>query len=252
MTFRSYLALALFLAIVPASGRAADCVSSQGDYDSKGRLSETLSIIADTCGSLKIIDRRRDDARLQVNIYATYVVFDPPTSTAERRYNEWVEKHTERMNFSDPIESPTSTEVIHTLGGYLYRSPNLLSALVAGWICCGAHGTAWMDALNVNPETGRDVALSELIEIEPTANFCWEQFAQLAGPIEDQGKIFSQRYPREGFVDVMQRLGVWSVGEYGLGTYFGYLLGFVGAEFACIIKTEDLARFVRPGISVPP
>ena len=252
MTFRSYLALAFFLAIVPASARAADCVSSQADYDSKGRFSETLSIIADTCGPLKIIDQRRDDARLQVNIYATYVVFDPPTNTAERRYNEWVEKHTESMNFSDPIESLTSADVVHTFGGYLYRSPNLLSALVAGWICCDAHGSAWMDALNVNPETGRDVALSELVEIEPTANFCWEQFAQLAGPMEDQGKRFSQRYPREGFVDVMQRLGVWSVGEYGLGTYFGYLLGFVGAEFACIIKTEDLARLVRPGISVPP
>jgi hypothetical protein len=239
MTFR--LLLALVLLIAPVSSRAADC-----------NRSEPLSIIGNACGSLKIIDRRRDDPRPQVNIHATYVVFDPATSVAERCYNEWVTRQADSLNFFGPIDTPTSSDVTHTLAGYLYRSPKLLSATVGGWICCGAHGTVWGDTLNIDPETGRDVQLSELVEIEPVTNFCWEQFAQLTSPMEDQGKIFSQRYPREAFVGVMQRSGGWSVGEYGLSVYFGYMLGHVGAEFACIIKTEDLARFVRPGVSVPP
>jgi len=218
-----------------------------------GRPSTFESIVEDgdvraVCGSLKLIDRHRNDPRPQVQISATYVVFDPAKTLAERRYNEWVGIRPAQMNFSGPIDTPDSTE--DTLIGELYRSPKLLSASIGGWVCCGAHGMSWAEYLNVDPETGRDIHLDELVEIAPVSDFCWKMFAELTGPMDDQGKFFSERYPRVDFVKHVQGAG-WSVRQSGLAVDFGYLLGYVGAGFVCEIRNEDLRRFTRTGVSVP-
>jgi hypothetical protein len=91
MTFR--LALIMALSVAPVAGYAADCVRITGDYDAKGRMATQLAIADNEqarsiCGSLKLIERRREVDDVHIDIHATYVVFEPATTDAERRYNE--------------------------------------------------------------------------------------------------------------------------------------------------------------------
>lgn len=251
MRFRCSLAsLVTVLFVAGASPASAlDCVEAKEGYDDWGRNSVALTIVSDACGSLKVIDRRRDDSRLRVNIYATYAVFDPPRDSAERRYNEWVSKRPSGMNFVGPVDLSDS-DVADTMVGLLYRSSRLLSARIGGWVCCGAHGFSWGASLNIDSRTGRDVQLDELVAVTAVADFCWKDFSELSGPTEDQGKFFAQTYPRESFVDQLKS-AAWSVSGQALVVEFGYMLGYVGAEFNCAIGTAQLPRFVKQGIAVP-
>ena len=251
MRFRCTLAFLVcvlsFAAVSPAS--AVDCVEAKEGYDEWGRSSVDLTIVSDACGSLKVIDRRRDDTRLRVDIHATYPVFDPPRDAAERRYNEWVTKRPAGMNFAGPVDL-SGSDVADTMVGLLYRSTRLLSARIGGWICCGAHGYTWAASLNIDSRTGRDVQLDDLVEVQAVADFCWSAFSTLSGPTEDQGKFFAQAYPRERFVDLLKN-PVWSVSGKALMVELGYLLGYIGAEFDCVIGAAQLPRFVKQGIAVP-
>lgn len=251
MRFRFLLAFVVavlsFAAVSPAT--AVDCVEAKEGYDDWGRNSVALTIVSDACGSLKVIDRRRDDTRLRVNIHATYVVFDPPQDAAERRYNEWVGKRPSEMNFVGPVDL-SGSDVADMMAGLLYRSSRLLSARIGGWVCCGAHGFSWGASLNIDSRTGRDVQLDELVVVTAVADFCWKVFSELSGPTEDQGKFFAQTYPRESFVEKLKS-AAWSVSEQALVVEFGYMLGYVGAEFNCVIGTAQLPRFVKQGIAVP-
>lgn len=65
-----------------------------------------------------------------------------------------------------------------------------------------------------------------------------------------QGQEFARAYPTEGFAQLMQRV-VWRVTEKELVLSFGYLLGYAGADFACLIPTGELPRFVKSGVTVP-
>jgi hypothetical protein len=228
---------------------AADCVEARDDYDAWGRMSVSLTLISGSCGSLKIVDRRRDDTRTQVNIYATYPIFDPVRDDAERRYNDWVNSRPAKMNFTGPVEFD-GTDVADTMVGTLYRSPRLLSAAIGGWLCCGAHGTSWADSLNIDSRTGRDVRLVDLVKLTDVADHCWAVFSQLDGPMPGQGREFAQAYPPERFAELMQRV-VWRVKAEGLVLVFGHLLGYVGAEFDCAIRTAELPRFAKDGVAVP-
>lgn len=247
MTFR--LVLAAVLLLLPATGHAVDCVKIENGWDDRGRLSEWVSPSGKDCGPLKIIDRRRDDPSPKVNIYANYVVFDPARNAAERRYNEWIGRRAATMNFSGPVDT-SNGDVADTMNGGLYRSRRLLSASMGGWLCCGAHGSSWQLTLAIDPETGRDIALGELVEVDKLTDFCWQQFSELTGPVQNEGKEFSIKYPREVFRQYASSRS-WSVGEGGLGWFFGDLLGYVGAEFDCSVKNEDLRRFTKPGVTVP-
>lgn len=229
--------------------QAADCVAVRDDYDKWGRNSVSLTLIPADCGPLKIVDRRRDDSRLKVNVYAIYPVFDPARDDAERRYNEWVGRRPGKMNFAGAIEL-SRADVADTMEGTLYRSPRLLSARIGGWICCGAHGVSWADSLNIDSRTGRAVQLTDLVEVAAVADFCWKEFSQLDGPTEKQGEAFARTYPRERFAELLRRV-TWSVNGQGLVLDFDYLLGYVGAEFICMIRTADLPRFAKPGVAVP-
>lgn len=251
MAFRCLAALLLavlgFFGVSAAS--AADCIQAREDYDAWGRPSVTLTIISVGCGSLKIVDRRRDDTRTQVNVFATYPVFDPARDDAERRYNEWVGERPGKMNFADPVERAGAV-VADTLVGTLYRSPRLLSAATRGWLCCGAHGITWADSLNVDSRSGRDVRLADLVKVEAVADRCRAAFSQLEYPLPGQGREFSQAYSAERFAELMQRV-IWSVNEKELVLSFGYLLGYVGAEFTCEIPTVEWPRFAKDGVTVP-
>jgi hypothetical protein len=253
MTFRLLLTFAVL--VLPLTAHAADCVDIQEGYDAMGRRGVQLAIAEaeqarSLCGPLKVIERRLEVDDVHIDIYATYVVFEPATTDAERRYNEWVNKKPARMNFLGPIGRANGSSISDTMFGTLYRSPEILSARISGWICCGAHGNSWSDVLNINPKTGQDIRLDDLVEIAPVADRCWKTFAELTGPMKDQGKIFGEHYPRSDFVKIV-RGAHWSAQQSGLAIDFDYLLGYVGAEFVCPIRNEDLPRFVKAGVSVP-
>jgi hypothetical protein len=250
MTFRLLLAFAL--SFVPLASRAADCATVKDDYDEWGRRGAYVSIIGEDCGSLKVISRRRDDPRhdTKVDIFASYAVFDPPKSMGERRYNGWVSGRAAKMNFDKPIDLSDGNNVADTMAGFVYRSTRLLSASIGGWICCGAHGFSWSMSLNIDPATGNDVKIDDLIDTRAALNVCWERFSKLDGPLPDQGKLFSEQYPRAGFVNT-RMTNNWTVSDAGLSLDFGYLLAYIGAEFSCLIAAEELRPFLRPGISLP-
>lgn len=250
MAFRCLALLLVALGFLGApAAYTADCVQARDDYDAWGRSSATLTIISTGCGSLKIVDRRRDDTRTQVNVFATYPVFEPARDDAERRYNKWVGERPGKMNFTGPVEL-TGADVADTMVGTLYRSPRLLSAEIGGWLCCGTHGTSWADSLNIDSRTGRDIRLADLVKLTDVAAHCWTTFSELEYPLPGQGREFSQAYSPGRFAEVMQRV-VWSVSEKGLVLSFGYLLGYVGAEFDCAIPTAELPRFAERGVTVP-
>lgn len=233
---------------VPAV-QAADCVEARDDYDARGRNSASLTLVSIGCGSLKIVDRLRDDPRPEVNIYAIYPVLDPVRDDAERRYNDWVSKRPKRMNFTGPVEF-NGTDVADTMVGTLYRSPRLLSAAIGGWLCCGAHGTSWADSLNIDARTGRGVRLADLVKLTDVADHCRVEFSKLDGPMPGQGREFAQAYPPERFAELMPDV-VWSVKAEGLVLAFGHLLGYAGAGFDCVIRTAELPRFAKDGVAVP-
>lgn len=249
MKFR-YLAIlmAALVLTTSAAARAADCVEVREVYDAEGRQVFELMLADRSCGPLRIVERRREDPRLEVNIFATYPVFDPARDDAERRYNDWAGRLPERMNFTKPLEVAGAN--VDTMAGTLYRSPRLLSAHAGGWTCCGAHGMSWARSLNLDVHTGRDVWLGDLVDIARVADRCWQEFSQLEAPIPGQGMLFMQSYPRARF-DALLESVVWAVTLRGLHLDFDYLLGFIGAEFVCSIPTADLPQFAKPGVAVP-
>ncbi len=252
----------------PRGAQAADCVKG-------GNILEASAAI---CGSLKIVDRRRDDPRPNIDISATYAEFDPARNAAEHRYNEWVRQRPGKMNFTGSLEIPPySTNVADTMAASLYRSKRLLSASISGWVCCGAHGFHWDDTLNIDTETGRDIALGDLVRLTPVANFCWQQFSSAKRMGQKQSAAFVERYPLdEPFADsdlaidlkaiaanrqwttkevlVGPLLGStgWNASQNGLVIYYGELVGYWAGHFNCVVTSDELREFVKPGVSIPP
>lgn len=275
MTFR--LALIIVLSVLPATSRAADCVRITGDYDAMGRGATQLAIADDAqvrsiCGSLKIVVRRRDDPQPNVDIYATYAEFDPAGNAAEQRYNEWVRQYPAKMNFTRPVEIPSyTTGVADTMTGLLYRSPKLLSALASGWVCCGAHGYHWDRTLNIDPNTGRDVPLGDLLRLTPVANYCWQQFSKIDPLAPERRAAFVEHYPlTEPFVDADLAVDIeaipanrqwttkemlaapllsstgWHVSGEGITIFYGELVGYWAGPFNCSLTHDVLREFKKP------
>jgi hypothetical protein len=246
MIFRLLLAFAILL--LPVTSRAMDCVKGESGYDGLGRLGTSLSIVKDACGSLKIVDRHRDNPEKKVEISAAYATFDPPATTAERAYNSWVEAYVAQMNWTGPVDT-TMGGVSDMMSAFVYRSPRLLSASMGGWICCGAHGESWSRSLNIDAGSGKAIRLRDLVDAKRVTDHCWQVFAGLTGPIPDEGQEFVKEYPREKFgaTDSV----VWSVSDAGLSIEYGYLLAYVGAPFGCGIANDELGPFLKSGMSLP-
>jgi len=96
MTFRLFLVCVVLL--LPAAGRAMDCVVVHDG------MPGSVSTAQPPCGSLKIVDRHREELERKISLHASYAVFDPPRSVGERRYNDWVDKRAAEINFSGPAD----------------------------------------------------------------------------------------------------------------------------------------------------
>ncbi len=243
MTFRLLLTFAVLL--LPLTAHAADCVKVGKGADALGRPSENASIIGSGCGALKVVDRRRNDPRKGVNIYATYAAFDPAKSAAEQKYNDWIGQLSATMAFSGDVDLTPAGNHDEMLSAVFYRSPHLLSAATRQWVCCGAHGSAGSNTLNIDAVTGKAVRLDELVDVVAVATFCWQH-------LERGGRSASgfEGNPPDSFVDSL-RSSAWSVRDAGLLFDFGYMQGYADGYFTCEIETRELRRFTRRGVSVP-
>lgn len=240
----SLLAMAIWaLEAGVATAQVVDCVRDGYVFAAPG--------MTQLCGPLKSIGQLRDDSRPNINVSANYALFDPPRTSGERRYNDWITERLEEIGLTGSLDVPAAVRVDNTVASSLYRSPKLMSATMSGWLCCGAHGEVWSRSMNIDPGTGRDVKLAELVDVGQVADICWQQFAAANGPLEKQGEEFRGRYPRQNFMGAMPDGRGWSVGQSGLTVFFGYLLAYVGAEHTCVVSNDALKRVARPGIAVP-
>lgn len=291
MRFRD-VACSLFLsagllAILPEA-QAADCISERVDYDKWGHQIATLSLSADAdarrdCGSLGIRVRARNDPRLNVNVFATYPEFEDPQVPGERRYNEWIGGVVATMDFDRPIVLLENEKVEDVLVlASLYRSRRLISAAYDRWLCCGTPGMLAGGSINIDVASGTLVSPRDLFNLAAVANQCWQRFAVLPGPIDQQGNLFRQDYPMgrpfsdKDFEDdaanppvrgplgpsvertvrlfhvTLKRSSNWTFSERGAAIEFGMLLGYAGAGFDCVLDSASLKPMAQPGVSVPP
>lgn len=150
------------------------------------------------CGSLRAVNRRRDDPNPDVVVAASYVEFEAPRNAAERTYNEWIRKLIGQMPFEGSLEGRAgggSTPVReYIFSGDLRRSQRLLSATYGAWICCGAHGYGQTWRLNIDGETGKAVSLGDFLHLGTVGNHCWQQLSGV--DFQDRGKRFAEFYRR--------------------------------------------------------
>jgi hypothetical protein len=268
--------------------RAVDCMTVTRDWDSRGREGFSVLPTGDAvtraaCGSLVARFRAPDDRRRNVNISATWLEFDNPQNAAEKRYNEWISGVVSTMDFDRPINLLESEKVEDVLIlGSLYRSTRLISAMYDRWLCCGAHGISAGGSINIDMASGMLVSPQDLFDLPAVASHCWRQFATLSGPINGHGDLFKEDYPMDRpfaandfkddptgqpvsgplrpsvektvrlFNSTLKRSSNWTFTGQGTAIAFGMLLGYVGAEFDCILDNAALQPLARPGVSVPP
>ena len=265
-----------------------DCVTVTSDWDRRGREVVSVSPTGDadtraTCGRLIARARTRDDSRANINVSATYLEFDDPRDAAERRYNEWIGGVVATMDFDRPITLSENEKVEDVLVlESLYRSRSLISAAYSRWLCCGAHGLSAGGSINIDVASGMIASPQDLFSLPMVAEQCWRRFAALPGPIAGQGDLFKQDYPMDRpfsdkdfeddptnppvrgpakpsvektvrlFRSTLRRSSNWTFTGRGAAVEFGMLLGYIGANFECVLDNAALKQMVRPGVSVPP
>lgn len=204
MRFRFLFSVTLAgLLLASPDGRAVECVDSREVYVANSQMPiREVSVAEDAeartlCGSLRALNRRRDDADPDVVVSAGYVEFEAPRNAAERTYNEWIRKLVAEVPFEGLLEGRAGGGGAvreYIFSGNLRRSRRLLSATYGAWICCGAHGYGQTWRLNIDGETGQVVPLGDFVHLGAVGNYCWQQLSGI--DFLDRGKRFAEFYPR--------------------------------------------------------
>ena len=184
MKGRLLLLILLAAALAPGTAMAEDClVARQGE----------ISIVpGPACEGLEIKSRKRTAPPSNVDISATWVEFTEPRNAGEWRYNDWIGKQVAMLNFERPIRAAADqpSEDRFSLAS-LYRSPRLISARYARWVCCGVRGDTLYGSINVDLARWTLFAPDGLVSLGAAANFCWRQFAAESR----RGESFAKAYP---------------------------------------------------------
>lgn len=264
--------------LMPGLAEAADCVAvRQGE----------VSLVQDArCDGLKLMSRKRDDPRPNIEVGATWVEYAAPGNPGEWRYNDWIGKQIATFNFDKPINlSPDLTSQDRFTINSFYRSDRLISARYGRWVCCGAHGDTIYSSINVDIERWTLLAPDDLVHPGAAANSCWQQFADR----KNKGDAFAKAFPRARpwsdddfdhhqigpvmrymigpviadpkpskertsriFVSVVKDQGRWSFTDQGALIDFGELLGFPSGPFFCTFQNAELRAMGQRGIAFPP
>ncbi len=201
--FLASIALAGLTLLASPDGWAVECVVSREVDVGNWPLSiREVSIVEDAetralCGSLRAVNRRRDDADPKVVVSASYVEFETPRNAAERAYNEWIRKLVTEVPFDGSLEGRAGGGGAvreYIFSGEVRRTRRLLSALYGASICCAAHGYGQTWRLNIDGETGQAVSLGDFVHLGAVGNHCWQQLSGI--DFLDRGKRFAEFYPR--------------------------------------------------------
>jgi hypothetical protein len=269
----------LFALLLPRLAGAADCVAVRQD---------DIGIVKQAgCGELKLMSRKRDDKRPDVDIGATWIEFAAPAGPAEWRYNDWIKRQVATINFDKPIDLAAGRKnedrfAIHSL----YRSPRLISARYARLRCCGAAGeTTIYQSVNVDIARWTLFSPDDFVSLGATANACWRRFADE----EKRGATFARAWPFERpwadrdfevrrigpamremigpavvdpqpsqertwrvFIEVLKDQARWSFSDEGAIVDFGELLGAPSGPFFCRLPNADLQTIAVAGVAIPP
>lgn len=264
--------------LMPGLAEAADCITVRQD---------DVTVVQEArCGDLRVMSRKRDDSRSNIEVGATWIEFALPSGPAEWRYNEWVRRNLATLNFDRPIDlaADRRSEDHFTIDTF-YRSDRLISARYARRLCCGAQGKTLYGAVNVDITRWTLFSPDDLVSLGAAANACWRQF----GDDRTRGEAFAEAYPLERpwtdrdfeirqighvmrdmigpvvvnpvpskdrtrrlFVSALKDQTRWSFSEQGARIDFGELLGLAAGPFFCGLPNADLRLIAHPGAAIPP
>jgi hypothetical protein len=266
----------LLAVLLPGLAEAADCVAVRhGD----------VTIVNEAgCGELKVMVRKRDDARANIDIGATWIEFAAPAGPAEWRYNDWIKRQVATINLDKPITLPPEQRSEDRFAiDSLYRSNLLISARYVR--CCGAKGETIYRSVNVDIARWTLFSPDDVVSLGATANACWRRFAD----DEKSGEAFARAWPSERpwadrdfeirrigpamremigpavvdphpsqertrrvFIEVLKEQGRWSFSDNGAMVDFGALLGDASDPFFCRLRNPDLQAIAHAGVAIPP
>ena len=268
----------LLVVLMPRLAVAADCLAvRQGDV---------ALVAAAGCSDLRLMSRKRIDARPNVAVAATWVEFAQPSGPGEWRYNDWVHAQLATLNFDRPIAlAPDLTSEDRFTLVSLYRSDRLISARAARRVCCAPQADTIYGSVNVDSARWTLFSPDELVSLGAAADACWRQFAddgqrgeafargwplqrpwldrdfeirrighvmrELIGPVVVDPHPSKER-TRRLFVAVLKDQARWSFGDRGATVDFGELLGYAAGPFFCKFANAELKAIARPGAAIPP
>jgi hypothetical protein len=273
------LVLVFLLAmLLPGLAEAADCIVARDGG---------LSVVdGEACAGLKVMSRRRDDPRPNIDVIATWVEFTEPRNAGEWRYNEWARQQVKGLNFDRPLNPLADRRSEDRLGiASFYRSPRLISARYARWLCCDLKISTIYASINIDIAGWSLFSPDDAVSLGAAANRCWQRFADhpehgrafgeayprarawrdddfehrqigrvmhtMIGPVVVEPKVSEDRTQRL-FVEVLKNQSRWSFSEQGAAIDFGELLGFASGPFFCELPNSDLKQIARPGAAIPP
>jgi hypothetical protein len=266
----------LLAVLLPRLAEAADCVTVRQD---------DIGIVKDAaCGELKLMSRKRDDKRPDIDIGATWIEFAAPAGPAEWRYNDWIKRQVATINLDKPIDLAAGRKKEDRFAiDSLYRSSRLISARYAR--CCGANGGTIYQSVNVDIARWTLFSPDDFVSLGATANACWRRFADE----KKHGEAFARAWPferpwadhdfeirrigpvmremigpavvdpqpshertRRVFIEVLKEQARWSFSDKGAIIDFGELLGAKSGPFFCRLPNADLQTIAVAGVAIPP
>jgi uncharacterized protein len=197
--------------------------------------------------------RRKTDVNPNVDIHATYVEFERPQTPAERLFNEEVLKLVDRLPFSQSIDPKTTNTWQDTIDvRTIYRSPRLIAAKFAEWVCCGAYGSGGFYTVNIDATSGTVLAPERWFHLDEVAAACWYQFVGGDKGGESFRRLYPLREAIERFSENLRRSSIWSFSHRGVELQFSALMGYASGPFTCRLGYAELAKSTVAGFQLPP
>ncbi|HYD06509.1 MAG TPA: hypothetical protein VEC60_12330, partial [Reyranella sp.] len=180
-----FFVAALLAVLLSGVAEARDCITVRQD---------DVAIVKDSgCGDLRLMSRKRDDPRPNIDIGATWIEFAVPAGPGEWRYNDWVGRQVATLNLDKPIKlAPEGRSEDRVTVESLYRSDALISARYSRRMCCGVGSTVY-GSINVDLRRWTLVSPDDLVSLGAAANVCWRQFADDGR----HGEAFAAAWPLE-------------------------------------------------------
>lgn len=225
-------------------------------------------------GRLRLGLRRGPNREPNIAVVAEIIEFDQPRTSGERLFNQLVAEAAAKLPLTETFDATQAGKLERKLVlQTLYRSATFISAGYEHWVCCGSHGMAYAQAINVDLRKGEIFAPRETLRLGLLANACRLQF-ELA---EEMPLLNGPRYPvyfslkrnfrdddfeegnvvpdEEGsvrtFSDILNEPGNWAFSQSGVAISFGFLQGYADGPYSCLLTNAELNKMARARVRFP-